>query len=70
VESGRLHPRHGQVPGALEGCDVPYDLVYLLVLQLVKDAIRANQKVVERLRAIRLKDYVRLARYAVLDPAE
>lgn len=54
----------------LEGRDVPYDLVNLIVFQLVKNAVRADQEVVKSVSAIRFEYYIWLAGDTIVDAAE
>jgi hypothetical protein len=69
VQGRWLHPWDAEVSRALEGGDVPNDLVYLIVLQFVVNSVRSDYDVVKGLRSIGLSDDLRQASDTVLNAA-
>lgn len=57
AECGRLDARQVEVLASLESCDVPNDLIKVVVLHFVENTIRSDQDVIKDLRAVRFKNY-------------
>lgn len=55
---------------ALTRCDIPNDLIYLIILELVKDTIGPDKHVIEVVHAAFFDNCLRFTRYNALDTAQ
>ena len=69
VQGRWLHPWDAEVSRALEGGDVPNDLVYLIVLKFVVNPVRPYYDVIKGLRSVGLSDDLRHASDTVWNAA-
>jgi len=67
VKCCRLHTWDTQVASPLESSDIPHNLVQLVILELVIDAIGADYNVVECRGGIRYSYHIRYAAYTILN---
>jgi len=62
-----LHTWDTQMARPLESCDIPDDLIQLVILKLVIDAVRAYYNVIQSLWGIWHSYHIRYASHAVLN---